>query len=230
MPPPKGKKEKLKDLPEPPLFDTIIEPPNNLPPPPGFSRQIVQRPPFPEPQVRQKSNKTDSMAIADDLTGDLLDEIRELGFGAFLDPIPLEKTPEPSFDERISARYLEAKEVYLDAGRKHQELDFTQNAAMNYSCAILCAFLGKDVFEASHIIKDLASTLPPPIINNFAFQGVKMLLKANLLNDFSLLDHARNWLLKDSDHLYKEDKDVILRAIKLSVKNITSNLQKYRRK
>jgi hypothetical protein len=230
MTPQREKKGKLKDLPEPPSLDPIIEPPAHLPPPPEFSRQIVQRPPFPEPQKRQPSESADSMAIADDLTGDLLDEIRELGFGAFLDPIPLEKTPEPSFDERTSARYLEAKDVYLDAGRKHQELDFTQNAAMNYSCAILCSFLGKDVFEASHIIKELASTLPPPIINNFAFQGVKMLLKANLLNDFSLLDHAKNWLLKNSDHLYKEDKDVILRAIKQSVRNITSNIQKFGRK
>lgn len=232
MPSPKRKKLKIKNLPHPPSPASqrdspssthpagSNEPLSDIPSPSIFSRQIEDRPPFPEPSERSPSFKHESIIIEDDITEDLLDELKEIGFGSFLENVPEVRRPEPSIDEVTSTRYIAAKDVYLGAGKKHLELEFYENAAMNFSCAILCVFLGKDAFEASHMISKIASRLPNSVINSYAFQGVKLLLKANLLKDLSLLEHAKDWLLKDSDHLFQEDKDVIFRTIRQSERNL----------
>ncbi len=232
MPSPKRKKLKIKNLPQPPSPASQSDSPSSthptgsneslsdLSPPPIFSRQIADRPPFPEPSEKSPSFKLESMIIEDDITGDLLDELREIGFGSFLENVPEVRRPEPSIDEVTSNRYISAKDVYLGAGKKHLELEFYENAAMNFSCAILCVFLAKDAFEASHTISKIASRLPSSIINSNSFQGVKLLLKSNLLKDVSLLEHAKDWLLKDSEHLFQEDKDVIFRSIRQSERNL----------
>lgn len=220
MTPPKRKKGNIRDLPQPPSLSSSAEPPETLSPPPDFPQRMIKRPPFPEPPSGSVAKELESMVVADDLTGDILDELKNLGFGAVLETVTVKEPPSPSRDEVEHKSFMEAKDVYLGAGRKHLELGFTENAAMNFSCAILCAFLAKDEFEASHIIADLASELTVDIINNYAIQGAKMLLKANLLKDPSLLNHAKHWLLKNSENLYKEDKDIILRAIHQSERKL----------
>ena len=232
MPSPKRKKLKNKNLPQPPFPASQSDSPSSthptgsneslsdLPPLPIFSRQITDRPPFPEPSERSPSFKLESMIIEDDITGDLLEELKEIGYGSFLENVPEVRRSEPSIDEITSERYLSAKDVYIGAGKKHLELEFYENAAMNFSCAILCVFLAKDAFEASHTISKIALRLPSSIINSNSFQGVKLLLKSNLLKDVSLLEHAKDWLLKDSDHFFKEDKDVIFRSIRQSERNL----------
>ncbi|MHA2075166.1 MAG: hypothetical protein ACW97X_11145 [Candidatus Hodarchaeales archaeon] len=221
MPSPKRKKNKIKNFPRPPSPDSQSKSPlSDLPPPPIFSHQIKERPPFPEPLERSPSFKYESMAIEDDITGDLLEELKEIGFGAFLENVPEVRRPEPSIDEVTSVRYLSAKDVYLDAGKKHLELGFYENAAMNFSCAILCVFLGKDAFEGAHEMSNMASKLSNSITNSYSFQGVKLLLKSNLLKDPSLLEYAKKWLLRNSENIFQEDKDVILRAIHQSERNL----------
>ena len=232
MPSPKRKKLKSKNLPQPPSLSSQNDSPSSshptgsneplfdLSPSPTFSRQIADRPPFPEPSKRSASFKSESMIIEDDLTGDLLDELKEIGFGSYLENVPEVRRPEPSVDEITSEKYNSAKDVYIGAGKKHLELEFYENAAMNFSCAILCVFLGKDAFEASHTISKIALRLPSSIINSKSFQGVKLLLKSNLLKDVSLLEHAKDWLLKDSEHLFQEDKDIIFRSIRQSERNL----------
>ncbi|MHA1969311.1 MAG: hypothetical protein ACW964_16115 [Candidatus Hodarchaeales archaeon] len=221
MPSPKRKKNKIKNFPRPSSPDSQSNSPlSDLPPPPIFSHQIKERPPFPEPSERSPSFKYDSMTIEDDITGDLLEELKEIGFGAFLENVPEVRRPEPSIDEVTSVRYLSAKDVYLDAGKKHLELGFYENAAMNFSCAILCVFLGKDAFEGAHEMSNMASKLSSSITNSHSFQGVKLLLKSNLLKDLSLLEYAKKWLLRNSENLFQEDKDIILRAIHQSERNL----------
>ena len=217
---PKRKKGKIRDLPQPPSLSSSVEPPETLSPPPDFPQQMIKRPPFPEPSSQSVAKELESMVVADDITGDILDELKNLGFGAILETVTVKEPPSPSRDEIEYKIFMEAKNVYLGAGRKHLELGFKENAAMNFSCAILCAYLAKDEFEASHIIAELASELTVEIINNHAFQGAKILLKANLLKDPALLNHAKHWLLKNSDNLYKEDKDIILRAIHQSERRL----------
>lgn len=211
-------------LPRPPsLLDdsySSVSPPPDLPPAPVVSHDILSRPPFPETPNQSSISEQDFINIQDDVTSDILSELRHSDFGSLLEHIPEEKQPKISADEIESTRFMSDKDSYLEAGKKHLELNFVENASMNFSCAILCLFLGKDVFEAAHLIAKVASTLPPSIVNSYVFQGVKILLKANLLKNSSYLEQAEKWLLKDTDHLYKEDIEIIRRALRQSELNL----------
>ncbi len=220
----KDDKTDITGLPRPPsLLDnsySSISPPPDLPPVPIKSQDILSRPPFPETPRQPSIKEEDILNIQDDVTTDILKELRHSDFGSFLEHIPEEKQPRITADEIESARFLADKDSYLEAGKKHLELNFVENASMNFSCAILCLFLGEDVFAAAHLIAKIASTLPPSIVNSYFFQGVKLLLKANLLKNASYLDQAEKWLLKDTDHLYKEDTEIIRRALRQSELNL----------
>jgi hypothetical protein len=200
-------------------IDSSISPPN-LSHPPSKLQDILTRPPFPESPTKPVRGEKDFSVIQDDLTSDILDELRQADFGSSLHTIPEEKRPHLNLDEVESSRFLAAKDDYLAAGKKHLELNFHENAAMNFSCAILSMFLGLDVFAAAHLIAEIAANLPSSVVDRHIFQGVKLLLKGNLLKNSSFLIQAEKWLLKDTDHLYKEDKDLIHRALRQSEINI----------
>jgi hypothetical protein len=215
MPPPKRSfkrkdtKTDVRNLPTPPsVFHH----------PPSQSQDILSRPPLPETPAKPTPQDQDAFIIQDNITSDILKELRREDFGSFLQHIP-EESP-LTLDEIEGPRFLAAKDAYLAAGEKHLELNFYANAAMNFSCAILGMYLGKDVFTAAHLMSDLASKLPPPIVNSYFFQGARLMLKGILLKNPSYIAQAEEWLLKDSDHLYKEDIDVIRRAIRQAEINI----------
>ena len=217
-------KTDVKDLPRPPsAFDqtssSIFAPPD-LPPPPSQSQDILTRPPFPESSTKPLLPDQDSSIIEDDITSDILNELRQTDYGSFLQNVPEEKRPKLTLDDVEGPLFLAAKDAYLAAGNKHLELNFYENAAMNFSCAILSMFLGRDVFVAAHLISELATNIPSSIINSYFFQGAKLLLKGILLKNSSYLVQAEKWLLKDTDHLFKEDTDLIRRALRQSEINI----------
>ncbi|MHA2225808.1 MAG: hypothetical protein ACXAC8_11425 [Candidatus Hodarchaeales archaeon] len=221
----KSPKSNTNSLPTPPsLFDqkdNFVRPPSNLPPPPPtIPQDILARPPFPESQSPPFSDERGHLVVSDDITDDILTELRDSDFGSFLKDVTLEKPPEVSVKEVKSTHFSAARDAYVAAGKKHLEMDFFENAAMNYSCAILCEFLGNDVFVAAHLIAELATEFPSAIVNSYVFQGVKLLLKANLLKNSSFLIQAEKWLLKDPNHLYKEDIELINRALRESVENL----------
>lgn len=231
-PRPFGKKKSKKnaeDLPPLPSVTSSSSPhissPPPLPPPPDFSQEIVSRPPFPEPpsppQISLKEQE--SVPIEDDLTSDILDELRQTGFGMDLEHIPLKKAPVKTENELIKDRYVAAKEDYLAAGNKHLELSFNDNAAVNFSCAALCSLMGEDVFEAAHLISELASVLPSSIVSSHIFQGIRLLLKAVLLKSAHFHAQAEKWLLQLSERLYKEDVDLIQRALRYSKAELSLN-------
>lgn len=209
----------------PPLPDREKSPftgPPGLPSPPTFPRNISTRPPFPEPPhlPQAKSEIQEYTPVPDDLTTDLLDELRQTGFGSYLQDTPDEKAPMRTIDEVTRNHYLAAKDDYLAAGNKHLEMKFYENAAVNFSCAILCAFLGEDVFKASHLISELASEIHSSVINSQFFQGTRVLLKANLIRNPPFLNQAEKWLLGNIDNLYQEDKELIHRAVQVSKMNL----------
>ncbi|MFX1282352.1 MAG: hypothetical protein ACFFB5_01805 [Promethearchaeota archaeon] len=220
----KGSSSDVKDLPKPPsLLDheySSLYAPSDLPPSPTQPLDIIARPPFPESTTKPSISDQDSVIIQDNITSDILNELRQEDFGSFLRNIPKEIRPALTIDEVERPRFLAAKDAYLAAGKKHLELKFYENAAMNYSCAILSMFLAKDVFAAAHLMAELASKIPPSIVNSYFYQGAKLLLKGNLLKDLSFLVQAEKWLLKDINHLYKEDTDLIRRALRQSEMNI----------
>jgi len=212
----KSTKSDVKDLPQPPsVLDQEI---SSLSAPRVQSLDILTRPPFPESPPKPSVRDQDSIVIQDNLTSDILNELREGEFGSFLQQVP-EKRP-LTLDEIEGPRFLAAKDDYLAAGKKHLELNFYENAAMNFACAILSMYLGKDVFAAAHLMSELASMLPPSIVNSYFFQGAKLLLKGILLNNRSFLIQSEKWLLKDTNHLYKEDLDLIHRTIRQAKTNI----------
>ncbi|MFX0065526.1 MAG: hypothetical protein ACFFC7_25420 [Candidatus Hermodarchaeota archaeon] len=193
-----------------------------LPSPPAFPQNIPTRPPFPEPpplpQVRTEIQE--HSPVQNDLTTSLLDELRQTGFGSYLQDTPDEKAPMRTIDDVTRNHYFATKEDYLAAANKHLDMEFYENAAVNFSCAILCVFLGEDVFKASHLISELASGMHLSVINSQFFQGTRVLLKANLIRSPPFLYQAEKWLLVNIDNLYQEDKDLILRAIQVSKENL----------
>ena len=215
----KSNKTNFEDLPRPPsLLDkikTFISPPTEIPPLPEYSQKILTRSPFPEVPIKSQLSEEDSIDIPDNITSDILKELRQGDFGSFLLNIP-DQRPKLTLDEVESPRFLAAKDAYLAAGKKHLELKFNANAALNFSCAILSMFLGQDVFAAAHLMADIAAKLPFSVSNSHVFQGTKLLLKGNLLKNSSYITQARKWLLEDTDHLYKEDKELIQRAVRQS--------------
>jgi hypothetical protein len=231
-PRPFGKKKPKKppeDLPSIPTTTSFSSPhlsrPPPLPPPPDFSQDIVSRPPFPEPPSSPQTSlkERENEPVPDDLTIDILDELRQTGFGSDLQHTPAEKAPVRTENEMIRDRYIAAKEDYLTAGNKHLELSFIENAAVNYSCAALCSLMGEDVFQAAHLISELASFLPSSIVNSHIFQGIRLLLKAVLLKNPSFHVQAEKWLLQISERLYKEDVDLIQRALRHSKTELNLN-------
>ncbi|MFX0182879.1 MAG: hypothetical protein ACFE95_07340 [Candidatus Hodarchaeota archaeon] len=226
-----NEESRIEDPPEiipstPPLPDReesyFTESPE-LPPPPTFPQNISTRPPFPEPPPLPQAEIQEYAPVPDDLTSDILDELHQIGFGSYLQDTPEEKAPVRTVDEVTRKLYLTAKDDYLAAGNKHLEMKFYENAAVNYTCAILCTFLGEDVFKASHLISELASEIHSSVINSQFFQGTRVLLKANLIRSPPFFYQAEKWLLADVDNLYQEDKEVIRRAIQVSKMNLGLN-------
>ncbi|UCG00414.1 MAG: hypothetical protein JSW11_12285 [Candidatus Heimdallarchaeota archaeon] len=214
----KDTKTDVRDLPTPPsVFNHPPSPPSDLPPPLSESQDILSRPPLPESPAKPSLQEPDSLIIEDNITSDILKELRRGDFGSLLQHVPVKRPL--TLDEIEGPRFLAAKDAYLAAGKKHLELNFYENAAMNYSCAILSMYLGKDVFTAAHLMSELALVLPPSIVNSYFFQGARLLLKGILLKNASSIAQAENWLLKEIDHLYNEDIDLIRRALRQAETN-----------
>ncbi|NHJ02078.1 MAG: hypothetical protein EAX86_08025 [Candidatus Heimdallarchaeota archaeon] len=245
MPPTKQKKkEEISNLPVPPSLDDISKsdlrrpnffssssPPrtgetnteknSNLPPvlpspPPAFPENLLVRPPIPESPLKSPFSDN-SYLYKENITSEILEELRNSDFGsAFLEAVPKEPHPPKETMKEITEQYQNACKDYLAAGEKHLEMNFLINASLNYSCAILCRFLGNDVFEASHLMAELAGMLPKSITESFIFQGTKLLLKAYLVKNASFAIQAEKWLRKDEEHFYKEDKELIEHAINIT--------------
>jgi hypothetical protein len=195
--------------------------PPSFEPPPILSQDILSRPPFPEPPSRPSFVEKETPILENNLTSDILHELRQTGFGSdLLQHIPREKAPPISVDEVTRKEFEDAKVAYLEAGNKHLELSFYENAAVNLSCAVLCVFLGEGVYEASEMMAKLASGLHSAVINSYFFQGVRLLLKSNLTNSTTFFAQAEKWLLKEAEYLYKEDMELIRRAIRQTKKNL----------
>ena len=218
----------ITDLPSPPsledeLFDESLQYPI-LSPPPTLPEEILTRPPLLEEQAHTSIETISSMYIEDDITSDILRELAESGFGSDLSSIPAKKPVVLHIEEFAIEQFRAAKDAYLTAGKKHLELNFNENASSLYSCAVLCVFLSEDAFQAAHLMKELGTKLPSELVRSHIFQGVKLLLKANLLRDISYLKQAEKWLFYDTNHMYKEDQELIYRAIhesKLAIKTQT---------
>jgi len=230
----KDSKDSVETLPEPPRIDEFngpptdglkADPPQNLIPPPLSPELILNRLPLPELPYSQKSTQDHSFVVSNNISGEILEELRKTDFGSFLQSAPKEFGPKISPDEFTQRKYKKAKEAYLSAGKKHLELGFFKNATMHFSSAILCVFLSESVFEAAHLASDLAPKLPLSILNDDTLQGVKLLLKGTLLNNMELIDTSESWLFSLNEYMYAEDKSLFQNALKHAKKLIRSKTE-----
>ena len=221
----KGKKEtkeRVEPLPEPPRIDEFKPPPvNNLKSnssqhsflPPLSPELILNRLPLPEPPLHQSTINNHSFLESNNVSGEILEELRKTDFGSILQSVPKEFGPKISPNEVTRRKYVKAKEAYLSAGEKHLELGFIKSAAIHFSSAILCVFLGESVFDAAHLAADLAPKLPSSVLANKTFQGVKLLLKGTLLKNKELIDNSKSWLSSLDEYMYAEDKILFHNAL-----------------
>ncbi len=216
----KSQKKPTTNLPSTPSLEDELYPESVyypiLSPPPTLPKDILNRPSLFEESKLDPVDYAAAVQIEDDLISDILEEITEGGFSSLLKEIPPKKSTVLHVEKLAVKQFKAAKDAYLTAGEKHLELNFYENAGCLYSCAVLCVLLSEDAFQAAHLMKVLGTKLPSRIVKSHIFQGVKLLLKANLLKDISYLKQAEKWLFYDANHLYKEDKELIHRAIRKS--------------
>lgn len=206
----RSKKSSTVELPTPPNSRNDS---SYLPPPPILSNVILSRPPLLEkPQSSNLQTKVD-ISSDGEYSPDILLELEQSGFGSFLKAIPQKKPVYFRAESLIIKQFRAATEAYLTAADKHLELNFVENAAVNYSCAVLCVLLSEDVFQAASLMKELGEKVPSSILRSQIFQGVKNLLKAYLLKNPEFLVKAEEWLFSDNEHMYKEDGILLRRAI-----------------
>jgi len=184
-----------------------------FPPPPILSNDILSRPSLLETPLSSKVETGDTLPSNGEHSPDILSELEQSDFGSYLKSIPPKKQVAIRTESLAIEQFRAATDAYLTAADKHLELNFIENAAINYSCAVLCVLLSEDVFQAAHLMNDLGKKIPSSIRNSQIFQGVKMLLKANLLQNAEFFVKAEEWLLSKFEHLYKEDQMLFRRAM-----------------
>ena len=215
-----SEKTSIQGLPHPPPpINSFFPPPktdSDLIPPPTLSDKILTRPPITEEPSIREEDETLLANIEDDITMDILQELEESRFGSFLKTVPPEKPVDIKPEALAIQQFKAAKDAYLTAASKHLEMKFFENASSLYSCAIICVFLSEGVFQATSLMKELGGRLPAGIVKSYIFQGAKMLLKAYLLKHPTYLRQAKESLFKDPDHMYREDQELIQRAIRIT--------------
>ena len=190
----------------------------DFPPPPLLPNDILTRPPLVETPISSTLQTGDILPFSGEHSPDILLELEEGGFGSILKSVPPKNKVNFQAETLVIEQFCSAADAYIKAADKHLELNFFENAAINYSCAVLCVLLSEDVFQAAHLMNKLGKKVPPVIHSSNIFQGVKMLLKANLLQNAEFLVKAEERLLSNFEHLYKEDQILIQRAMKYTEK------------
>ncbi len=216
----KVEKSPITNLPSPPTLEEKIYSQSVyypiLSPPPTSSDEILSRPPLHEESIPSDFEYSSTIPVEDDLTSDILKEIRDGGFDSILKSVPPQKPKVLHVEELAIKQFKAAKDAYISAGEKHLELRFYENARCLFSCAVLCVLLGEDAFQAAHLMKNLSERLPSNVVNSHVFQGVKLLLKATLLKNETYMKQAERWLFHDRNHMYKEDRELVERAVRES--------------
>ena len=203
-----------------PVIPDLSTDSSHLPPPPILSNDILSRPPLLE-EPNTSELKTSDLLISDgEYSDDILSELEESDFSSVLTATPPKEPVTFQAESLIVEQYRAATDAYLTAGDKHLELEFLENAAVNYSCAVLSVFLSEDAFKAANLMNVLSKKIPGSILRSHRFQGVRMLLKANLLKNPEFLVKAEEWLFLNFENLYKEDQVLIRRAMLYAKKSI----------
>ncbi|MFW9906689.1 MAG: hypothetical protein ACFFFH_20455, partial [Candidatus Thorarchaeota archaeon] len=141
-------------------------------------------------------------------------ELRQRDFGSTMKKAPERKAVSLSTDDLAKQHFQASKQEYIEAGNKHLELNFYDNAATNYACAVLCDLIGEGIQKARHTMLTFGSTVPSAVAQNNFFDSVRLLLEAIKTKNQTFLTRAENLLKKNMEHLYPEDVAMVEKAIK----------------
>lgn len=181
--------------------------PPNLPPPPPFAGNVPAQP-------RQQPTKGPVPIFDDNLANEIHAELRQREFGSTMKKAPERKAVSLSTDDLAKQHFLNSKKEYIAAGNKHLELNFYDNAAINYACAILCDLIGEGIQKSRHTMLTLGSTVPAAVAENNFFDSVRLLLEAIRTKNYTFLTRAEKLIKKNMGHLYPEDVAMVEKAIK----------------
>ena len=167
----------------------------------------------------KKEKKLDCPIILNQKTATFEDialhaELRQREFGSTMKKIPEREAVSLSTQDLAKQHFRNSKQEYIEAGNKHLELNFYDNTATNYACAILCDFLGEGWQTARQTMLNLSSGIPSAVVENNFFDSVRLLLEAIRAKNYTFLTRAENFLKKNMEHLYPEDVAMVEKAIK----------------
>ncbi|MFX0124421.1 MAG: hypothetical protein ACFFAE_12335 [Candidatus Hodarchaeota archaeon] len=237
------KKKKKKQLPDPPSFhkqsESLQEAPKTPPPLPSKKQQIYEGPPRQQPQKEiaappdlpppppfaenvplqpalssQQTAKPPVPLFDDNLANEIHAELRQRDFGSAMKKAPERKAVPLTTEDLAKRHFRNSKQEYIEAGNKHLELNFHDNAATNYACAILCDLIAEGIQTARQTMSRLSSNVPSEVTNNNFFESVRLLLEAIRTKNYNFLTRAENVLKKNIEHLYPEDAAMVEKAIK----------------
>ncbi|MFX0205472.1 MAG: hypothetical protein ACFFDT_05755 [Candidatus Hodarchaeota archaeon] len=181
--------------------------PPNLPPPPPLTGKVPVQP-------RQQPAKEPVPLFDDNLASEIHAELRQRDFGSTMKKAPERKAVSLSSDDLAKQHFRNAKQEYVEAGNKHLELNFFDNAATNFACAILCDLIGEGIEEARHTMLNFGSTVPSAVAENNFFDSVRLLLEAVRTKNHTFLTRAEKLIKKNMGHLYPEDVAMVEKALK----------------
>ncbi|MFX0087263.1 MAG: hypothetical protein ACFFAU_16555 [Candidatus Hodarchaeota archaeon] len=213
---------KTTELAGPPRKTEFIElPPSglgghpNLPPPPIFSIKPPFKPSF---SSEEPIETTTPLFGSEDVTDEILDELKQKSFGSGLAKAPTRKAERKSADELAKRHFQDAKQNYIEAAKKHLELNFHDNAAVNFACATLCDLIAEGVKTARCTISELNTDMPSTVQDNVIFENVQLLIEATLKKNQIFLNRAEKALKSNMGHLYPEDIAIIESGLKAARK------------
>ncbi len=187
-----------------------IAAPPNLPPPPPFTENVPSQP----PHGSQQPTKVPVPIFDDNLANEIHAELRQREFGSTMKKTPEREAVPLSTEDLAKRHFRNSKQEYIEAANKHLELNFYDNAATNYACAVLCDLIGEGLQAARQTMSKLTSNIPSAVAENTFFDNVRLMLEAIRTKNYKLLTRAENFLKKNMEHLYPEDVAMVEKAIK----------------
>ncbi len=185
--------------------------PSNLPSPPPFSEKTPSQPPLSSGPPTQAPVPL----FSDETTSeDILAELRQKKFGSGMKKVPERKAVSLSTNDLARRHFQDTKKNYIEAGKKLLELNFYDNVATNYACAILCDLIGEGWQAARRTMTDLSTGIPSAVMNNTIFDSVRAIIEAIRTKNFTFLTRAEKTIKSNTGRLYPEDIAIIEKALK----------------
>ncbi|MFX0184293.1 MAG: hypothetical protein ACFE95_14515 [Candidatus Hodarchaeota archaeon] len=205
-------KEVSSELSGPPRETPIFEgPPRQSP-----TRDTSVHPKLPRPPPFSSEQSREPVPLFEDgaITNEIHAELRKRKFGSDMEKTPKRKAASIPTDELTKRHFRETRQNYIEAGNKHLELNFYDNAATNYACAIFCDLIVEGWEAARRTMSELSTGTPSSITDNNIFDSTRLTIEAIRTKNFNFLSRAERTIQSNTEHLYPEDIAIIEKALK----------------